>query len=244
MSFPRDIGSLAALLALVASVTTAAACRGAAGAPHASPAPPGGVRDPLQAVPRAALCFSAGQAGVTANGAMVRVDAAGSRAEIRGDARARSAEIAFTYLGPSTTTEPLANGERRRQIGLKLRALDTCNVIYVMWHVEPTPGVAVSVKRNPGASKHAECGAGGYENIKPGAYRAAPSIQPGLRHVLRATLDGGDLVVVADGIVVWTGALPADALSFDGPAGLRTDNGRFDLELRVPPSGVAGIGCP
>jgi hypothetical protein len=241
MSSTREIDGLAALLALVASVTTAAACRGAAGAPHA---PPAALSGALQPVPRSSLCFSAGRAGVTAKGAMLHVDVGGSRAEIAGDARPHSAEIAFTYLGPSTNAEPLANGEIRRQIGLKLRALDTCNVVYVMWHIEPTPGVAVSVKRNPTASKHAECGAGGYENVEPVAYRAAPSIEPGLRHVLRATLDGQKLLVVADGVIVWTGALPADALSFDGPAGLRTDNGTFDLELRVPPSGVTAIGCP
>ena len=46
-----------------------------------------------------------------------------------------SAAIAFTYVGPTPVDVPLASGELRRQIGLKLRARDTCNVVYVMWHV-------------------------------------------------------------------------------------------------------------
>ncbi|MEA2752645.1 MAG: hypothetical protein QOI41_6788, partial [Myxococcales bacterium] len=69
----------------------------------------------------------------------------GVRAVIAGD-RSRAAELAFVYRGPSVSTAPLANGELRRQIGLKLRAQDTCNVVYVMWHVERSPGAFVSVR--------------------------------------------------------------------------------------------------
>ena len=47
------------------------------------------------------------------------------------------AEIRFWYLGPTAATKPLASGEVRRQVGLKLRARATCNVLYVMWHIEP-----------------------------------------------------------------------------------------------------------
>lgn len=145
----------------------------------------------------------------------------------------RAAEVAFTYDGPSTRAVPLASGELRRQIGLKLRAADTCNVVYVMWHVEPSPRVAVSVKRNPGASTHAECGARGYINVRPRANAAAARVLPGTSHVLAAELRGRDLRVLADGALAWEGTLPDDALAFDGPAGLRTDNGRFEFALRV-----------
>ena len=34
---------------------------------------------------------------------------------------------------------------------------------------------------------------------------------------------------------IWEGELPAEALTFDGPVGLRTDNGRFDVELLSTP---------
>jgi hypothetical protein len=44
----------------------------------------------------------------------------------------QAAEIRFRYLGPSQSTKPLASGELRRQIGLKLRAQDTCNLVYAI----------------------------------------------------------------------------------------------------------------
>src|SRR5215471_12265399 len=47
------------------------------------------------------------------------------------------AEARLTYLGPTSADAPLASGEMRRQFGLKLRAQDGCNLIYVMWRIEP-----------------------------------------------------------------------------------------------------------
>ena len=78
----------------------------------------------------------------------------------------QAAEIRFRYLGPSKADKPLASGELRRQIGLKLRAADSCNVIYVMWHIAPDARIAVSVKRNA-AHRHAQCGVHGYVSIAP-----------------------------------------------------------------------------
>lgn len=161
---------------------------------------------------------------------------------IAGD-HSRTAQVAFTYEGPSSVTTPLADGELRRQIGLKLRAKDSCNVVYVMWHIEPTQTVVVSVKHTEGASTHAQCGATGYENVRPEASAAAPAIERGIEHVLRADLDGSALRVTADGLVVWRGHLPPAAQSFDGPAGLRTDNGVFDVELRVPDGRSRSTDC-
>ena len=80
-----------------------------------------------------------------------------------------AAELAFVYRGPSREETRLASGELRRQIGLKLRARDTCNVVYVMWQLEPEPRILVSMKRNPGLSTHAGCGAGGYVTLEPRA---------------------------------------------------------------------------
>ncbi|MBX3187076.1 MAG: hypothetical protein KF819_08680 [Labilithrix sp.] len=186
----------------------------------------------LERVAAADLCVTSGK--VSARGAgVMNVDTGGMRAVVRGDA-SRVAEIAFTYRGPSGATRPLASGELRRQIGLKLRAHDTCNLVYVMWRVEPSPGVVVSIKSNPGRSSHAECGAGGYENLRSDVPRVAPSIVVGERHVLRAELVGRSLRVLADGEVAWEGRLPRAAFAVDGPAGVRSDNGNFDFELRVP----------
>jgi len=46
-----------------------------------------------------------------------------------------AAELRFTYLGASDGDARLASGELRRQVGLKLRAADGCNLLYVMWRI-------------------------------------------------------------------------------------------------------------
>ena len=41
-------------------------------------------------------------------------------------------------------------GELRRQFGLKLRAQDACNLVYVMWRIEPASKLVVSIKCRTG----------------------------------------------------------------------------------------------
>jgi hypothetical protein len=144
-------------------------------------------------------------------------------------------ELRFTYLGPTAEQKALASGELRRQVGLKLRALDGCNVVYVMWRIAPKPGVVVSLKRNPGEHTSGECGNRGYSTVRPRSKTAVPELKPGEAHVLRAELDGRALRVRVDGASVWEGELPTEALGFDGPAGLRTDNARVEVELLTSP---------
>ncbi len=145
----------------------------------------------------------------------------------------QAAALRFTYLGPTVGSRPLASGEMRRQLGLKFRAQDTCNVVYVMWHIEPDSKIAASVKRNPGQQTHAQCGARGYTNVRP--RRAVPisPIVPGGIRTLQATLRGNDLTVLVDGAIVWKGTLPAWIADFDGPVGFRSDNVRFEFEYSV-----------
>jgi hypothetical protein len=81
------------------------------------------------------------------------IETPSSRAVVR-ILTAESAERRFCYLGPSESSKPLASGELRRQIGFKLRAQDTCNVLYAMWHIEPGARFAVSFKRNVGTHRH------------------------------------------------------------------------------------------
>lgn len=231
MRTPRSIGILAV-------VAVGLACRAD---PNTIPAA-AAQRLTLEPVPTSAVCVTSGAAAPAASGRGLRVDAGGVRAVVAGD-HSSAAEVAFVYEGPSAFDAPLANGEMRRQIGLKLRAQDTCNVVYVMWHIEPTPSVAVSVKHNAGASTHLECGAAGYDNLKPEASAPPAPVERGVPHVLRADLEGSELRVTADGNVVWRGHLPAAAFMFDGPAGFRTDNGTFDLELRVPGGRAASGHC-
>ncbi|MEA2623963.1 MAG: hypothetical protein QOD06_8 [Candidatus Binatota bacterium] len=147
-----------------------------------------------------------------------------------------AAELRFVYRGPSAEAAPLASGELRRQIGLKLRAQDGCNVVYVMWRIEPQSGLVVSMKQNPGKSRHAECGDRGYRNVKPERSARLPEIRAGEPHVLRAAMHADRVEVRADGEVVWAGSLGGGALEFDGPVGVRTDNGEFELSLSAAPS--------
>jgi hypothetical protein len=149
--------------------------------------------------------------------------------------RARVAELRFTYLGATREQVPLRSGEMRRQVGLKLRAQDGCNVVYVMWRLEPKAGLVVSVKHNPGMHRSDDCGNGGYETVRPSRKSPVPELAPGEGHTLRAEFQGAKLMVKVDDQPVWEGTLPAEALTFDGPVGLRTDNGRFQVELLSTP---------
>jgi len=145
-----------------------------------------------------------------------------------------AAELQFVYRGPARGAQPLASGELRRQIGLKLRARDTCNVVYVMWHIEPRAQLEVSVKSNPAQRTHAECRDHGYHFVRGRSVQGVPLITPDVWHRLRAELHGRELRVWADGRVAWEGTLPDTALHFDGPVGLRSDNGRFELHFEAP----------
>ena len=154
-----------------------------------------------------------------------------------------AAQLAFTFQGDAATTRALANGHDRRQLGLKLRAQDGCNVIYVMWRLDPKPKLEVSVKRNPGKRTHEECGAEGYTKVKPAHVVAVPVLAAGDPHTLRAEIVGDELTAWIDGSVTWRGTLPAGARDLVGPAGLRTDNlALAHLELSAPAKGQ-GMTC-
>jgi hypothetical protein len=164
----------------------------------------------------------------------VRVETPKMRAVASGTTGAVT-ELRFTYLGPTEEQQPLASGELRRQLGLKLRARDGCNVVYVMWRLAPKPGLVVSLKRNPGQSTSAECGNRGYSTVRPERQARVPELKSGEAHVLRAELEGRALRIRVDGASVWEGELPAEALTFDGPPGVRTDNARVDMQLLTLP---------
>lgn len=159
------------------------------------------------------------------------IDTPSSRAVVRtmpGDAVDQTAEIRFRYLGATAIQKPLASGELRRQIGLKLHAADSCNVVYVMWRIEPASRIVVSVKRNAGLHRHVQCGAHGYQTIAPRRQASLPPIRVGDVHTLRAGLRGRKLTVRVDGKAVWQGMLAHEPPP--GPPGFRTDNTRVVLE--------------
>lgn len=195
------------------------------------PAPlPLGLEPQEESPPEVALCVTSGTVDVA--GPMMHVDASGLRGVLPRARTPSATELDFVYGGPSAEAVPLANGEERRQLGLKLRAKDSCNLVYVMWRIEPALGVYVSVKHNPGAATHTECADHGYINL-PASKLTVPAVAVGERHRLRTELDGRELRVFADGALVWKGELPSEAFAFDGPVGIRSDNVRFDFDLRA-----------
>lgn len=145
-----------------------------------------------------------------------------------------AAELDFLYLGPTAEIAPLASGEKRRQLGLKLRSQDSCNVLYVMWRIEPEAGLFISRKSNPGAHTHEACGTAGYRTRRARLARPLPALVPGARHRLGARLEGRALRIWLDGALVWEGAVDDAALRFEGPIGVRSDNVRFAFRLRTP----------
>jgi hypothetical protein len=156
------------------------------------------------------------------------------------------AEVRFTYLGSTGNEAPLASGEMRRQFGLKLRAQDACNLVYAMWRIEPESKLVVSVKSNPGQHTSAQCSNHGYQNIKPRRSSPVPTLSPGETHTLRAQMRGAEMEVFADNALVWEGPIGPEALAFDGPVGIRSDNARLQIDLQAgqpinqPPPGCRG----
>ncbi len=182
----------------------------------------------LQPVPPASLCVTEGAIGQTAEGLSVAVPK--MRAYMNA-ATPAAAELRFHYLGSTGNEVPLASGISRRQIGLKLRARDACNLVYAMWRIEPESKLVVSVKSNPGQHGSAECGNRGYRNLKPTRSSAIPPLHAGDSHTLAAQMNGAEIRVSIDGALVWQGSAGSDALTVDGPVGLRSDNARFVFEF-------------
>lgn len=193
---------------------------------------------PQTLVPAAELCVSRGTAaiGEEVTDPTTRATARGSS----GDAAA----LEFVYRGDTAIVRELASGHARRQLGLKLRATNGCNLIYVMWRLDPTPKLEVSIKRNPGGRDHDDCGAEGYTKVKPTKSWKVPVLANGDKHTLRAAISGDDLTAWIDERVAWRGTLPSGARTLTGPAGLRSDNLVFDLVGFSTAAGDPDVSAP
>lgn len=210
-----------------------------AGCSHAGATPP--ERGPLGALvpfPHERYCVTKGALGPHVDRGEVRgrpVDAPTLRLYAPGTT-GDAAQVTFWYRGDTAEKRALAHGEERRQLGLKLRAENGCNLVYVMWRLDPKPRLEVQVKSNPGQRSHEECGAGGYLKVKPAT--KAPPVPPlriGAVHTLRAQIVGDTLTAWIDDALAWEGTLPDEARALVGPAGVRSDNLAFDLvELSAP----------
>jgi hypothetical protein len=164
------------------------------------------------------------------------------RATLAGS-RGHGIELAFRYLGPSAESAKLRSGRDRRQLGLELLARDTCNLLYVMWRIEPSAELVVSVKRNGTQSTHAECENRGYQRLRPTRTSPVPELVPGAEHRLRAEVAGGTLSVDVDGTSVWSGPLDVPALELSGKSGLRSDNARFEVLALHADVASAAVAC-
>jgi hypothetical protein len=184
-------------------------------------------------IPVEQFCITEGRI-TRSEGHFLKVDSTKMRA-VLGWASKPEAELRFRYLGETQDHSLLRSGAERTQIGLKLKAQDDCNVLYIMWRISPVSSLVVSVKNNPGQHRHAECGNSGYTNIRGTLSRPVPKITEGGEHSLHATLNGTSLLVDVDGALAWEGSVGDDVLRFDGPAGLRSDNAQFDFQFFAQP---------
>ena len=154
--------------------------------------------------------------------------------------------ILFKYHGPSIVDKPLASGSVPRQIGLKLRSNNGCNLMYVMWVKEPEEKLAVSVKSNPGMVSSSQCGANGYYSLTPdwtsSTFPPINSGKDGECHSLTAEIvpiwpgegtrgDDFKLIICADDVAVWEGTIFDLPIDVKGVSGFRTDNGSYDFKL-------------
>jgi len=195
--------------------------------------------DGLESNTREQFCITEGRIERLDNQWM-RVDSTKMRA-VLGMPSKPEAEIRFRYLGETVQHSLLRSGAERTQIGLKLKAQDDCNVVYVMWRIDPASKLVVSVKSNPGQHRHAECGNSGYTNVNGTLNAPVSKFEQGTEHSLHAVLDGTSLVVHVDSALVWEGKIPDDAKHFDGPVGLRSDNARFDFQFFTHPANSSFI---
>jgi hypothetical protein len=204
----------------------------------------GGNEPGLRQIPRSALCVTEGaleeSPGPGLRGTVpLSVNVPKMRAYVN-RLTTQTVALNFAYLGPTASQSALGSGELRRQFGLKLRAQDSCNLVYAIWRVEPETSFVVSVKSNPGQRTSAECANRGYRNVKARRHSPVPLLHPGDTHTLCAEMDADFLRVFADGALVWEGALGAEVLTFNGPVGIRSDNVRLRLGLEAgEPAGAS-----
>lgn len=154
------------------------------------------------------------------------------------------ARLQFHYQGPSDVRIPSGSGLIFEQIGIQLRAQNTCNVLYIMWRIEPAEQVLVKLKSNPGQSRHEECENRGYQTLAaiplgPLQITAKDRALHQLQAEVTLTKNCCACSIGADARPLWTGEVDFQLISeINGPAGFRTDNGQFEFQHFVAESTV------
>ena len=158
---------------------------------------------------------------------------------VRTSGKHSQALLRFRYRGPSQKTAPLDSGAVIEQIGLKMRAMNTCNLLYIMWRIKPTEEIYIAIKRNPGKTNYKDCGANGYKvlgrvPVKPLGITAANQKTHRLGASVTETAGRYACEVTIDGRPVWSESINAKLIAdIKGPVGFRSDNGSFIFKLFV-----------
>ena len=192
---------------------------------HSLPVPELPVR--MRAIQPSQLCISLGFSEAVLQKSWVNLQPK-VRATVA-DSQGQQAALSFRYLGPTPGEQPLRSGLFRRQLGLKLLAEDTCNLLYVMWRFDDPSQIAVSIKRNPDQHLHVECTNHGYHSVRPSWSVPVAAPAPQSVHELAAHVQESRLEVSVDGKPVLRADLSAARLPKRGVAGLRSDNVAFEL---------------
>lgn len=188
---------------------------------------------PLQVCPTMGHFASFQQKTVSEKGLVNKVNlyqstTSQTRAEIKGEEQ-NSLGLCFQLKKGPETKSSLASGLQREQIGLKLKAQDSCNVLYVMWRLRPKNQIVISQKINPGQQKHGQCKNGGYKNLKVIPVETFP--EQDIHQLLQVHLQGVFLEVYLNQKKLWGGDLPSETKSLRGPLGIRSDNVHFTFFL-------------
>jgi hypothetical protein len=179
----------------------------------------------------------------------------------RKHAEEQQADVTLTFDGELLTP---GSGSSSRQAGVKLKELDPCNLIYVMYNINPFAGgdagrdeISIKVKRNDGAHTSSDCGAAGYTTVKAIKVPASKSVgsdyqgRVRLKVVVKPPTPGGTYNLC---LTVWgdseTGTMAKllDAQCYNlnsipksrrpvwgGVIGMRTDNVAVSSEWAIPP---------
>lgn len=142
------------------------------------------------------------------------------------DTDGESLKLTVMYDGKSDSVVALANGQVVEQFGIKLRSVDTCNLVYVMRVVNGIPRIAISYKQNEGMTTHAQCGDKGYVVIKN---IPLPEIKPGTRIILEAYFRANNILTVKENDkVIWSGEV---GFNKQGLSGFRSDNVKINFSI-------------
>ena len=149
---------------------------------------------------------------------------------------AQNGKIRFESRGQTAELKPFKSGIVKEQIGLKLRAMNGCNLVYVMWTLAPKEEITVRIKENPGKTESDDCENDGYTLLNTYRVPKKKSARNGRTSRLQADFVSKGhkhhVRVYVDNVRVLQVRIPHSFVAtVNGPVGLRSDNGRFRLRL-------------